>query len=318
MTDHNEDIKDVVVIGGGAAGLSGALTLVRQRRSTVVVDAGAPRNAPAAGVHGLLALDGTPPAELVARGRAEVEGYGGRVVDDRVVSVAEVDGGFEVTLAGGAPLVSRRLLVATGLVDQLPDVPGVAERWGRDVIHCPFCHGWESRDRRIGVLAASPMSVHQAVMMRHLSDDVRFLANGVELGDGDRATLDALDVPIIDGAVERLEISDDRIRGVRLAHGAVVEADVVAVGTRLHTRADFLGGIGLEPVEHLMGTMLPADELGRTPVPGVWVAGNATDLMGQVSGAAADGARAAAQIHGDLLMVDLQVTLAARAGRVSA
>ncbi|VXC29573.1 NAD(P)/FAD-dependent oxidoreductase [Nocardioides sp. AX2bis] len=321
MTDHNEnttDVLDVVVIGGGAAGLSGALTLVRQRRSVVVVDAGAPRNAPAAGVHGLLALDGTPPAELVARGRAEVEGYGGRVVDDRVVSVTHVDAGFEVTLAEGAPLLARRLLVATGLVDELPDVPGVAERWGRDVIHCPFCHGWESRDRRIGVLAASPMSVHQALMLRQLSDDVRFFAHGVALSEDDRATLDALDVPVFDGAVERLEIDDDAIRGVRLAHGAVVEVDVVAVGTRLHARADFLAGIGLEPVEHMMGTMVPADEAGRTPVPGVWVAGNATDLMAQVSGAAADAARVAAQIHGDLMMTDLQATLAARGGKVSA
>lgn len=318
MTDHDEsttDVLDVVVIGGGAAGLSGALTLVRQRRSTVVVDAGAPRNAPAAGVHGLLALDGTPPAELVARGRAEVEGYGGRVVDDRVVSVAHVEAGFEVTLAEGAPLVARRLLVATGLVDDLPDVPGVAERWGRDVIHCPFCHGWESRDRRIGVLAASPLSVHQALMLRQLSDDVRFFANGVELSEADRATLD---VPVFDGTVERVEVADDRIRGVRLAHGAVVEVDVVAVGTRLHARADFLAGIGLEPVEHMMGTMLPADAAGRTPVPGVWVAGNATDLMAQVSGAAADAARVAAQIHGDLLMTDLQAALAARGGKVPA
>ena len=194
----------------------------------------------------------------------------------------------------------------------------MAERWGRDVIHCPFCHGWESRDRRIGVLAASPMSVHQAVMLRQLSDDVRFFANGVTLSEGDRATLDALDVPVLDGAVERIEVADDRIRGVRLAHGAVVEADVVAVGTRLHARVDFLAGIGLEPVEHLMGTRLPADELGCTPVPGVWVAGNATDLMAQVSGAAADAARVAAQIHGDLLRADLEVALAVRAQQVPA
>lgn len=308
-------VQDVVVIGGGAAGLSGALTLVRQRRSVVVVDAGAPRNAPAEGVHGLLALDGTPPAELVARGRAEVVGYGGQVVDDAVVAVSPTEDGFEVELAEGAPLRARRLLVATGLVDELPDIPGVRERWGRDVIHCPFCHGWESRDRRIGVVSGGPMSVHQALMLHHLSDDVRFFSNGHELADEDRAKLDALDIPVFDGEVERLEVRDDELRCVRLAHGAAVEVGVVAVATRMHARIDMLAGLGLEPAEHPFGSRLPVDEMGRARVPGVWVAGNATDLTAQVSGAAADAARAAAQIHGDLLLEELDLALAAHAAR---
>ena len=312
------DVHDVVVIGGGAAGLSGALTLVRQRRSVVVVDAGSPRNAPAAGVHGLLALDGTPPAELVARGRAEVVGYGGQVVDDAVVTVSRTEGGFEVELAEGAPLRARRLLVAAGLVDELPDIPGVRERWGRDVIHCPFCHGWESRDRRIGVVSSGPASVHQALMLHQLSDDVRFFANGREPAVEDRAKLDALGIPVFDGEVERLEVQDDQLRCVRLVHGATVEVDVVAVATRMHARVDMLAGLGLEPVEHPFGSRLPVDEMGRASVPGVWVAGNVTDLTAQVSGAAADAARAAAQLHGDLLLEELEAALAARNERRSA
>src|SRR5918995_2490654 len=166
VTDQLRDGYDVVVVGGGAAGLSGALMLARSRRSVVVVDAGAPRNAPAAGVHGLLAREGMPPGELFERGRAEVRSYGGSVVEGEVVS-AERDGdGFTVGLADRRTVRARRLLVTTGLVDELPDVPGLRERWGRDVLHCPYCHGWEARDQAIGVLACGPIAGHPALLFR--------------------------------------------------------------------------------------------------------------------------------------------------------
>src|SRR5690242_1208583 len=129
---------DVVVVGGGAAGLNGALMLARARRSVLVVDAGAPRNAPASGVHGLLGREGTPPAELLATGRAEVRGYGGRIEAGEVTAAARTAGGFAVTLADGRRVRAHRLLVTTGLSDVLPDVPGLRERWGRDVLHCPY------------------------------------------------------------------------------------------------------------------------------------------------------------------------------------
>lgn len=157
---------DVVVVGGGAAGLSGAVALARARRWVLVVDAGQPRNAPAGHVHNYLSRDGTPPAELLAAGRDEVTRYGGELVTGRVESVVKEGDGFLVKLDGGGAVGARRLLVTTGLVDELPDVPGVAERWGRDVLHCPYCHGWEVRDRRIGVLATGPMAVHQAELWR--------------------------------------------------------------------------------------------------------------------------------------------------------
>ena len=144
---------DIVVVGGGAAGLSAALVLVRARRMVVVVDAGAPRNAPAAHMHGFLTRDGMPPRELLAAGRAEVSGYGGRLIDDTVVAI---EPGFHVRLASGAHLRTRRVLVATGLRDELPDIPGVRERWGRDLLHCPYCHGYEVRDQPLGVLGAPP------------------------------------------------------------------------------------------------------------------------------------------------------------------
>jgi thioredoxin reductase len=144
--------------------LNGALMLARSRRSVVVVDAGAPRNRPAAGVHGLLGHDGIPPSELIERGRAEVRRYGGQVVTGEVTTAARDGDRFVLALADGRSTRARRLLVASGLVDELPDVAGVRERWGRDVVHCPYCHGWESRDQAIGVLSSGPMSVHQALL----------------------------------------------------------------------------------------------------------------------------------------------------------
>ena len=168
---------EVVVVGGGAAGLSGALMLARSRRSVVVIDAGAPRNAPAAGVHGLLGREGTPPTELLERGRDEVRSYGGHVVAGQVSTVASDDDGYAVALAGGRTIRARRLLVTTGLVDKLPEIPGLPDRWGRDVVHCPYCHGWEVRDQAIGVLATGPLSVHQALLFRQLSDDVTYFPN---------------------------------------------------------------------------------------------------------------------------------------------
>jgi len=157
MGDQLNAGYDVVVVGGGAAGLSGALMLARSRRSVVVIDAGAPRNAPAAGVHGLLGREGTPPTELLERARAEVRGYGGHVVNGEVSTVTRDGDGFRVALSDRRAVRARRLLVATGLVDELPDIPGLRDRWGRDVLHCPYCHGWEVRDQAIGVLATGPL-----------------------------------------------------------------------------------------------------------------------------------------------------------------
>ena len=184
MTEQLRDSYDVVVIGGGAAGLSGALMLARSRRSVLVIDAGAPRNAPAAAVHGLLARDGTPPAELLDRGRAEVRGYGGQLITGQVSTARQDRDGFTVTLADGRMVRARRLLVATGLTDELPDIPGLRERWGRDVVHCPYCHGWEVRDQAIGVLASGPTAVHQALLFRQLSDDVVLLSHTMPQPEG--------------------------------------------------------------------------------------------------------------------------------------
>ena len=305
---------DVVVIGGGAAGLSGALMLARARRSVVVVDAGTPRNAPAAGVHGLLGRDGTPPAELLDRGRAEVRSYGGEIVRGEVDGVERDGDRFAVRVAGGGTLRARRLLVTTGLVDELPDVPGLRERWGRDVVHCPYCHGWEVRDRAIGVLATGPMSVHQALLFRQWSADVTLFTHRAPAPDPEQAErLAARGIAVVTGEVAALEVAGDRLTGVRLADGTVIAREVVAVAPRMVARAGLLESLGLRAVEHPSGAgeHVPADPTGRTEVAGVWVAGNVTDLSAQVGTAAAAAAFAAAQINLELVTEETDAAVAA-------
>jgi thioredoxin reductase len=320
MTSRDQQY-DVVIIGGGAAGLSGAVALARSRRSVLVVDAGEPRNAPADGVHNYLGREGTPPGDLLAIGRAELAGYGGEVVSGVVTAARrDDDGAFRVTLEDGHEVGARRLLVATGLVDELPDLPGVAERWGRDVLHCPYCHGWEVRDQPIGILATGPTAVHQALLFRQLSDDVTFFRHtGPELPVDEAEQLAALGVRMVDGQVAGLEVSEDRLTGVRLVSGEVVPRATVVVAPRFTARADVLASLGLEAAEqemrgHVVGSAVAADPTGATAVPGVWVAGNVSDMSAQVVVSAAAGMRAGAMINADLVMEDARLAVDAQRG----
>src|SRR3954470_23245930 len=249
---------DVVVIGGGAGGLSAGGARARACRSVLVVDAGEPRNAPAGHVHNYLGREGTPPAELLAAGRADVAGYGGHVVTGAVTAVHRLEGGdtigFRLELADGREVVARRVLVATGLVDELPDVPCVAERWGRDVLHCPYCHGWEVRDQAIGVLATGPLAVHQALMFRQLSADVTLLLHTrLPLAPDEAEQLAARGVSVVEGEVAAVEVSEDRLSGVRLRSGDVVPLEALVVSPRFSARADVLLSLGLRTVELEMG-----------------------------------------------------------------
>jgi thioredoxin reductase len=314
------DDYDVVVVGGGAAGLNGALMLSRSRRSVVVVDAGAPRNSPAAGVHGLLGHDGIPPSELIQRGRAEVRRYGGHVVTGEVTTAARDGDRFVLALADGRSTRARRLLVASGLVDVLPDVPGVRQRWGRDVVHCPYCHGWEVRERAIGVLSSGPMSVHQALLFRQLSRDVIYFTHGTPPNDEQAEQLAARGIRVVDGEVAALAVVEDRLTGVRLRDGTVVERDALVVAPRMVARAGFLADLGLRARQHPsgLGAHIPADPTGRTDIPGVWAAGNVTDLAAQVGASAAAGALTAAQINADLVAEETQHAVEAYRGVSSA
>ncbi|MEU0216316.1 NAD(P)/FAD-dependent oxidoreductase [Streptomyces sp. NPDC006265] len=322
----------VVVIGGGAAGLSAALVLGRARHPTLVVDAGEPRNAPAAHMQGYLTRDGMPPAEFLALAREEIARYGVELVRDRVVEevtrgedFTEVQGrafteaqdedftvapgeDFTVMLAGGRTVRARRLVVATGLKDELPEVAGVAERFGRDVLHCPFCHGWEVRDQPFGVLASSPASVHQALMVSQWSKDVRFFLHTVaeeELSDEDLRRLAAAGVEVVPGEVAGLVVEDDRLTGVRLADGTTHARSVLFTAPRAVPQTGLLERLGAELHDTPSGAYPVVDATGLTTVPGVWAAGNAIGFAEQVVHAASGGYRAASAIVGDLLMSDL-------------
>ena len=298
---------DVVVVGGGAAGLSGALALGRARRTVLVVDAGDPRNAPAGHVHNYLGREGTPPAELLEIGRAEVAAYGVEVRRGRVTTAARREAGFALTLDDGSTVAARRLLVTTGLTDVLPEIAGLAERFGRDVLHCPYCHGYEVRDQAIGIIASNDFAVHGAQLWGQWSSDVTLFLNGhLELSAEDAEMLAARGVTVVEGPVVEVVVEDDRVVGVRLESGAVVPRQALVAGPRFVANSDLLMSLGLEPEEMGMngvvfGYAVPADPSGATTVPGVYVAGNVTDLRAQVISAAAGGLNAGAMINMDLI-----------------
>ena len=300
---------DVVVIGGGAAGLSGAVALARSRRSVLVVDAGEQRNSPADHVHNFLTRDGTPPAELYAAGRAEAARYGARAEAGKVTSLSR-DGELFRAEVNGRTVTARRLLVATGLHDELPDVPGLAERWGIDVLHCPYCHGWEVRDKRAGILATGPGAVHQALLFRQLTPYVTVLRHTAAAFAAEQAEqLSALGIPVIDGLVGRVEAAEGRLTGARLADGTRVALDVLIVAPRFAANADLLAPFGLATAEVSFGgqvfaTRIAADPSGATSVPGIYVAGNVADPKAQVITSAAAGMMAGAAINMDLVAED--------------
>ncbi|MFB6806346.1 NAD(P)/FAD-dependent oxidoreductase [Streptomyces sp. NPDC056387] len=316
---------DVAVVGGGAAGLAGALTLARARRSVLVLDSGSPRNAPAAHLHGYLGRDGASPAELLAAGRAEVAGHGGELRSGPAGTVLAADplpdGGFLVRCADGSAVRAGRLLIATGLVDELPQLPGIRERWGRDVLHCPYCHGWEVRDEPLAVLATGPLAVHQAQLWRNWSAEVTVLSHAWPLTGEDRELLCALGVTVAEGEVTGLDVTGDRLTGLTLAGGAVVACTALVVAPRFTARAGVPRSLGLPVVTVerdgvAVGTCVEADpQTGATALRGVWAAGNVSGPMEQLAGAAAAGVRAAVAINTDLCEAQARRALEAHRAR---
>ena len=312
MTENTGEL-DVLVVGGGAAGLSAGVALARARRRVLVVDRGNPRNAPAGHIHNYLGNEGVPPLELLRRGRAELGSYGGSVRDAGVVDVRGARGDFTATLDDGSTVHARRLVVTTGLVDRLPDIEGVAERWGTDVLHCPYCHGWEVRDRVIGVLAGSFMPTHQAQLFRQFSEQVTVFRQGQPLTEEERAGLEARGIRIVEEKLVSLEVGEDRLTGAVLADGSVVPIEVLVVPTRMEARGSLAARLGAEVTEMPFGTQLQVDPTGATTVPGVFAAGNVADPSAQVGGAAAQGVRVGAVVNMDLVNEEVAAAVAGRA-----
>lgn len=302
---------DVVVVGGAAAGLAAALQLGRQRRSVIVVDSGEPRNAPAAHMHGYLGYEGSPPSKLLAAGREEVRSYGGEVLAGRVTQVIRTDDdGFRVELVGGHTIVARRVLAATGLVDQLPDIEGLTPHWGRDVIHCPFCHGFEVRDRHIVLIVTHSLGLHQASLFRQLTAQLTVvLHEPLDVDTAELETLRAGGVNIVSGPVNRiLTDATGHVTAVELADGGRIDADAVAVGPRSKVRSEPFTALGLRPAAHHtgLGDFVETDATGETAVPGLYAAGNLTDPSQQVLQAAAQGSRVGAMISFSLAQEDIR------------
>jgi thioredoxin reductase len=311
-SNETMDRYDAVIIGGGAAGLSAAVALGRARRRVAVIDAGEPRNAPAAGVHNFLTRDGIAPAELVRIGRMEAESYGGVILTATAASASRDDDGFTVALDDGTRIRGRRLLIASGLVDELPEVVGLRERWGIDALHCPYCHGWEVRDQAVGILATGAGAMHQALLFRQLSSRIAvFLHTAPALTDEQAEQLAARGVAVVDGIVESVSTTEEALSAVVLADGSVHPIQALVVAPRFTARTAVVESLGLEVSADPrgIGTFVESDATGLTRVPGVWVAGNVTDLSAQVVTAAAAGLMAGAAINADLIAEEVQAAV---------
>jgi thioredoxin reductase len=296
---------DVVVVG--AAGLSAALVLSRARRKVFVVDSGTPRNAPAAHMHGFLSRDGLPPSELLAIGRNEVKGYGATVVDGAVTElVPHGETGFLVLLADGQRISTRRLLVATGLRDELPDLPGLRDRWARDVLHCPYCHGWEVRDQQLGVLGGSPEAVRYAQIVRQWADDVVHFTEPGTLAAAERSELVARAIGIAEGTIKQILVEEDRLSGVEMEDGRVIPRQAIFVPPRFVPNNELLVGLGCDIDDQ---GWVSVDPTGHTSVPGVWVAGNLANPRAQVITAAGEGSAAAIAMNADLVEEDVRAAV---------
>lgn len=279
---------DVVVVGGSVGGLSAALVLGRARLRVVVVDAGEPVNATVAHSHGFLTRDGAPPADLLAIGREEVAAYGVDLIADRVTGIAGEAGGFTVARAGGDPIEARRVVVATGMRVPLPELPGLDEVWGGDAASCPFCHGWEVRDRPIAVIGEPEMVVHLSGLLTGWSADVLALLAEGEAPPG---------VAVERRSAARVVVDGGRMAGLGLDDGTVLDRTALFVAVAPHPASSLLEDVGCE----LDPSGFPAvDGFGATSVPGVWAVGNAVTMARNLVSSAASGSDAATRVVADL------------------
>jgi thioredoxin reductase len=299
---------DCIIVGAGPAGLNAALVLGRARWRVLVLDDGAPRNYATHEMHGVLGHDGLDPAELRARGRAELAGYGVEVVPVEAAGAEVLDGAVRVTCAGRTDM-TRTVLLATGMLDELPEIPGFADVWGTSAHTCPYCDGYEHRDERLAVVAAGDRGEHLAVLLRQWSDDVVLLSNGPpNLAAEQLARVQAVGVPVIETPVAGLESRDGRLRRVRLGDGQTLDRDALFfyVGWRL--RNDVARALGCELRDD---GSVAVDANQATSVDRVYAAGNCTDPRALVPTAAGSGVTAAVAINVRLIFEDADRAVAA-------
>lgn len=293
---------DAVIIGGSYAGLSAAMQLVRARRRVLVIDDNRRRNRFAARAHGVLAMDGRPGADIAAEARAQVAAY--PTAAFRMAEATEaraIEGGFEITLDDGSRTFGRRLLLAHGVVDDLPDLPGVRERWGHTALHCPYCHGYEIGGGALGVLGSGPMSVHQALMVADWGQVTLFLNGAVTLEAEDATKLARRGVAIEPEPVVKLEGEAPTLTGARLADGRFTPLKAIFVGPRLRQPGPMAQSLGCVVDETPMGHIVRTDDWKQTTAPGVFAAGDTASMMSNLTLASASGVLAGIALHRSLI-----------------
>jgi thioredoxin reductase len=293
---------DVVVIGGSFAGLSAAMQLARARRRVLVVDARRPRNRFASHAHGFFGQDGKPPAEIIGEATAQLAAYpSAEIVTAEVTAASRAAEHFTVTLDDGRSARAQRLILATGVRDELPDVPGLAERWGVSALHCPYCHGYEVADRTLGVLATHPLSVHQAILLPDWGPTTWFTQGIVEPNAEEAALLDARHVKIERTPVAEVLGDAPATRGVRLTDGRVIAVDALFVGPRTQMTNTLADQLGCAYDDGPLGPVIRVDDWKQTTVPGVFAAGDASAMFSNASFAAAAGVAAGVAAHRSLI-----------------
>jgi thioredoxin reductase len=280
---------EVLILGGGPAGLGAAMALGRLRRTALVCDDFRPRNLPAEHMHNFPGEEGLPPLEWRKKARRDVEQYDTiHFFEGAVSSASKVADGFEATLSSGRALRVKKIILAHGIVDRLPSIPGLKELWGKSVFHCPFCHGYENRGKRLGLIADGPQAMHLLPMLFGLSSDLVVFANGISrLGAEPREMLKRRGIPLVETPVDRIAHQDLRLQGV-VVGGELVERDaVVAVGHLPYEMKSAVGeSLGCDKTDTGLYTV---GEGNRTTVPGVYAAGDIMATQQTVLGAAASG-----------------------------
>jgi thioredoxin reductase (NADPH) len=341
-TPEDAHTFEVAVIGGGAGGLAASVALARSLRSVVVIDAGQPRNSSSPHAHNLLGNEGINPRDLIAKGRAEAEGYGvtfvdATVTDARTIAANDAAGAdpdaivtdartiesdpnpaeaaaehrFELTTSARVIIRAKRIIIATGLTDELPNIPGLAEGWGETVLHCPYCHGYEVRGQHIGVVGSTAMSYHQAMLFSQLSNGVTFIRHDAPEPDAEQTKmLDSLGIEYVDAHIAEVSHTEEgavlalTANDARDGSAPTRTFDALTVSAFARANSELFTQLGGTVADHPsgMGSYIPTHMAGQTDVPGVWAVGNSADVSAMVVASAASGVLAGAQVNADLIM----------------
>lgn len=299
---------DAIVIGGSFAGLSAAIHIARARRSVCIIDAGEPRNRFAKSSHGFFGQDGESPRAMIARAQAQVEAYPtvSSVIGEAIMACA-TDNGFSVTLDGGRTQTARKLVLAHGIRDVLPDIPGITERWGKSVLHCPYCHGFEFGGKRLGVLHTMPMSFHQALLIADWGPTTLYL-NGADTPDDETLVkLERRGVHIEPARVMALEGDGTSLSGLMLNDGRTAAIDALFIAPRTHLNSPIAEQLGCALDDGPFGKVIRTDPAKLTTLPGVYAAGDAARVPHNATWAAADGVTAGTSLHQALVFQSLAV-----------